>query len=376
MSTEDEKFMQSALKTAERGIGSVEPNPAVGCVIVKAGQVIGVGHHQKFGGPHAEINALDDCRKLGVRPEGATMYVTLEPCCHVGKTGPCTDAIIAAKVSRVVVALQDPSPHAAGKGIEQLRNAGIEVEVGVCQEPARRLNAPFFKHVTTGRCWVILKWAQTLDGMLAYAGRSRPRRWISNELSRKDAHKLRRRAGAVVVGIETVLADDPLLLPQPGEDKKPIRVVLDNRLRVPLKAQLVKTAGASPVLIYTRPLTHKTQTKLAAEMTQAGVEVLAHDYQKGQSSLPGLLQTLSARGVQQVLVEGGPTVLASFLKEGLADEICVYVAPKILAARGKACMGDALASLRQAVDLQHVEIRSFGEDVRLSGQRATGSFSE
>jgi diaminohydroxyphosphoribosylaminopyrimidine deaminase / 5-amino-6-(5-phosphoribosylamino)uracil reductase len=376
MNAEDDKFMQSALKLAEKGIGSVEPNPAVGCVIVKAGQVIGTGYHHKFGGPHAEINALDDCRKLGVKPEDSTMYVTLEPCCHIGKTGPCTEAIITAKVARVVVAIQDPSPHAAGKGIEQLRSAGIEVEVGSCQEQARLLNAPFFKYVTTGKCWIILKWAQSIDGMLAYKGHSRERRWISNELSRKDARKLRRRAGAVIVGIGTVLADDPLLMPEPTDDKTRLRVVLDDKLRIPLKSQLARTAKDSPVLVYTRPLAHKTQTKLADQMAQEGVEVLAYDHEKGRSNLPGLLGTLSGRGVQQVLVEGGPTVLSSFLKEGLADEICIYVAPRILASRGAACMADALASLHQAVGIQHVEIRSFGEDVRLSGYCAMDSFSK
>lgn len=376
MNAEDEKFMLSALKLSERGVGSVEPNPAVGCVIVKAGQVIGTGYHQKFGGPHAEINALDDCRRLGVRPEDSTMYVTLEPCCHIGKTSPCTEAILAAKVARVVVAVQDPSPHAAGKGIEQLRNARIEVEVGLCQEQARRLNAPFFKHVTTGKCWVILKWAQSLDGMLAYAGRGRPRRWISNELSRKDAHKLRRRAGAIVVGIGTVLADNPLLTPEPADGKKPLRIVLDDKLRIPLKSQLVKTAKTTPTLVYARASTRKAQRKLARQIAQEGVEVLHYDYQRGRSNLPGLLEMLSGRGVQQVLVEGGPTVLASFLKEGLADEICVYVAPKILASRGKAGIGDAVASLAQTIGLQHVEIKSFGDDVRLSGPCATDSFSK
>jgi diaminohydroxyphosphoribosylaminopyrimidine deaminase/5-amino-6-(5-phosphoribosylamino)uracil reductase len=377
MTAQDEKFMLSALKLAERGIRSVEPNPVVGCVIVKAGQVAGSGYHRKFGGPHAEINALDDCRRLGVKPEGATMYVTLEPCCHIGKTGPCTEAIIEAKPARVVVAIEDPSPHASGKGIRQLRNAGIEVEVGLCQEQARQLNAPFLKYVTTGKCWVILKWAQSLDGMLAYAQPSAERRWISNELSRKDAHKLRRRAGAIVVGIGTVLADDPLLMPQPADRRKPLRVVLDDKLRIPLESQLVKTAKSSPVLVYTRQATRKkAQTKLVEQITQEGVEVLQYEHLEDRSNLPGLLEELGDRGVQQVLVEGGPTVLASFLKEGLADEICVYIAPKILASQGAADIGQAVASLSQAIGLRQVRIKPFGGDVRLSGRCAAESFSE
>ena len=376
MNTQDEKFMLSALKLAERGIGSVEPNPAVGCVIVKAGQVVGTSYHKKFGGPHAEINALDDCRRLGVKPEGSTMYVTLEPCCHVGKTGPCTDAVIAAGCARVVVAVQDPSPHASGKGIEQLRQAGIEVEVGLCQEQAQRLNAPFFKYVTTGKCWVILKWAQSLDGMLAYAQAGPQRRWISGEASRKDAHKLRRRAGAIIVGIGTVLADDPLLTPRPADGRKPLRVVLDDGLQMPLESQLVKTAKRTPVLVYTPQSMRKAHAKLAEQITQKGVEVLHYDHQEDRSNLPGLLEVLSGRGVQQVLVEGGPTVLASFLKEGLADEVCIYIAPKILASQGVAGIGQAVASLSQAVGLRHVQVKVFGEDVRVSGRWAADSFSE
>ncbi len=189
--------MQSALKLAEKGISSVEPNPAVGCIIIKAGQLIGKGYHKKFGGPHAEVNALEDCRTLGMTPEGGTMYVTLEPCCHQGKTGPCTQAIIGAGIARVIAATIDPSEHANGKGMEQLRQAGIEVEVGLCEQEARLLNAPFFKYVTTGKPWVVLKWAQSLDGKLAYADQSAEKRWITNEASRNDAHRLRRRVGAI-----------------------------------------------------------------------------------------------------------------------------------------------------------------------------------
>ncbi|GAG99526.1 unnamed protein product, partial [marine sediment metagenome] len=195
MVDQDEKYMRVALKLAQRGIGSVEPNPAVGAVLVKANQVIGKGWHREFGGPHAEINALEDCKTLGVNPRGATMYVTLEPCCHQAKTGPCTEAIIAAGLAKVVIAAIDPSEHANGRGIEKLRNAAIVVQTGVCETQARLINAPFFKFTTTGKTWVILKWAQSIDAKVAYADKSRRRRWISGEQSRKDVHKLRRRAG-------------------------------------------------------------------------------------------------------------------------------------------------------------------------------------
>lgn len=362
--------MRSALKLAEKGIGSVEPNPAVGCMIVKAGQVVGKGYHKKFGDPHAEINAIEDCRNLSIKPEGATMYVTLEPCSHEGKTGPCTEVIIGAKLGRVVVATADPSEHASGKGIERLRQAGIQVEVGLCAEEARRLNAPFFKYAETGRCWVVLKWAQSLDGKLAYAEQTEQQRWISSEISRKDAHKLRRRVGAILVGINTVLADNPMLTPRPSRGKKPLRVVLDSSLRIPLKSRLLRTVKTSPVLVYARSAAVAANAKHAERIGKRGAEVLAYGDAGGASNLRFLLEALGRRGVQQVLVEGGPTVLTSFLKEGLADEVCVYLAPKIMAAEGTAYLGEPMAELARGIGLYHVEIKTFGEDVRMSGRLA------
>ena len=360
--------MQSALKLAEKGISSVEPNPAVGCVIVKAGQLIGKGYHKRFGGPHAEVNAIADCRTLGITPEGGTMYVTLEPCCHEGKTGPCTEAIIDARIARVVAATIDPSEHAKGKGLEQLRRAGIAVEAGVCEQDAKRLNAPFFKHVTTGKVWVVLKWAQSLDGKLAYADRSAEKRWITNEVSRSDAHRLRRRVGAILVGINTILADDPLLTPRPSKGKKPIRVVLDDSLKVPLGCKLLRTIKTSPVLIYTRKAAVDANAQLVGRVQKKGAEVLAYE---GPGELPDvrfLLDELSKRGVQQILVEGGPHVAASFLREGLVDEMCVYVAPKVLGGGGTASISEPMAVLAHVVGLHHVQIKAFGDDVRISGR--------
>jgi diaminohydroxyphosphoribosylaminopyrimidine deaminase/5-amino-6-(5-phosphoribosylamino)uracil reductase len=367
MSIQDEKFMRSALKLAERGIGAVEPNPAVGCVIVKAWQVIGRGYHKTFGGPHAEINALEDCKTLGIKPEGATMYVTLEPCCHEGKTGPCTQAVIDAGLARVVVATQDPSEHAGGKGLEQLRQAGIDVEVGLCEQEARLLNAPFFKYATTGRCWVVLKWAQSIDGKLAYAEQSPQQRWITNETSRSDAHKLRRRVGAILVGVNTVLADDPLLTPRPSKGKRPLRVVLDSSLKIPLGCRLLRTPKAGPVLVYARQTAVEADPARAERLRAKGAEVLAYDEIDEATNLGILLGELSRRGTQQVLVEGGPHVLASFLREGLADEVCVYIAPKVLGAGGTARIDEPMADLAQPVDLQHVEVKAFADNVRLRG---------
>jgi len=367
---QDEKLMWMALRLARRGIGSVEPNPAVGAVIVKANQVIGKGRHKKFGGPHAEINALEDCKTLGVNPRGAVMYVTLEPCSVQGKTGPCTQAIIEAGLAKVFVAMIDPSEHAGGKGIEQLRDAGIEVQTGICETQARLLNAPFIKFAATGKCWVTLKWAQSIDGKVAWAQKSDERQWISGEQSRKDVHKLRRRAQAILVGVNTVSADDPLLTPRPSKGKKLIRIVLDNNLRIPLDCKLIKTARKSPVLIYTREDTVQANPKIAAKITQKGADVLIWPDTQGRSNLYFLLDELSKRGIAQLLVEGGPRVLTSFLKEGLADEIVVYIAPKILGAQGSVDITGPMAELTQAVSLHHVEIKHFGDDVRLRGLSA------
>jgi len=367
MADQDKKYMEMALKLAQRGIGSVEPNPAVGAVLVKANQVVGKGWHKKFGGPHAEINALQDCQKLGVNPQGATMYVTLEPCCHHAKTGPCTEAIVAAGIKKVVVAAIDPSEHAGGKGIEQLRNAGIEVEKGVCETQASLLNAPFFKFAATGKTWVILKWAQSIDGKVAYAEKNRDRQWISGEQSRKDVQKLRRRVQAILVGINTVIADDPLLTARPSKGNKATRIVLDNNLRIPLNCKLLATTKQAPVLILTAQQALQANPLIVEQIIQKGAQVLAYPEEQGPSNLPFLLDELARRDVAQLLVEGGPTVIASFLKEQLADEIVVYVTPRILGGKGSVGVTEPMAELDEVVALQHVDIQRFGDDVRLTG---------
>ena len=367
MSGQDDKYMQAALKLAQRGIGSVEPNPAVGCIIVKKNQIIGRGWHKKFGGPHAEINALEDCKTLGVNPQGAAMYVTLEPCCHQAKTPPCTDAIIAAKLAKVVVATIDPSEHANGKGIELLRNAGIQVQTGVCETEAKLLNAPFIKFATTRKCWVILKWAQSVDGKMALADKASGHRWISNELSRKDAQNLRRRVGAILVGIGTVLADDPLLTARPSKEKKTTRIILDNHLRIPLDCKLLATAKKTPVLIVTFQEAIQANPQATEQIRKKGAELLVYSDIQGQSNLYFVLDELSKRGITQLLIEGGPTVIASFLKQRLVDEVCIYIAPKILGGSGNVNITESMAKLTKAVGLHYVDIKRFGDDVRLTG---------
>lgn len=374
MISQDEKYMKMALKQARRGVGNVEPNPAVGCIIKKSNQIIGKGYHRKFGEPHAEIVALDDCGNLGVNPRGATMYVTLEPCSHHGKTPPCTDAIIAAGLGEVFVATTDPSEYANGKGIEQMRNAGIDVHVGLCETEARLLNAPFMKYASTGRSWVILKWAQSLDGKLAltqqdseaHYAKKRPG-WISNELSRKDVHRLRRQSQAILVGINTVLADNPMLTPRPSRGSKPCRVVLDSSLRIPMGSRLLRTVKTSPVLIFTSQQAAQSNTVKTERIAKKGAEWITFPETCGRSNLYFVIEELSRRGVTQLLVEGGPTVIASFLKENLADEIYIYFSPRILGREGSAEIAGPIAELTASFGLHYVETKLFGDDVCIRG---------
>ncbi len=364
--TRARNYMELALQLACRGLGSVEPNPAVGAVIVKNGKIIGRGWHKKFGGPHAEINAIADCKKHGANPKGATMFVTLEPCCHFGKTGPCTDALIAAKLKKVVVATIDPSKHANGKGIRRLRKARIKVEVGLCETESRVLNAPFLKFVSIGKTWVTLKWAQSIDGKLAWAKTDAKHRWISCEQSRKDAHNLRKQVGAILVGINTVLKDDPLLTPRPANGKKPLRIVLDNHLRIPLNCKLLKTSPDVPLLIVTLVPSLRTKAKKAKQIISRGAEILACP--ASRSNLQFLLTQLGKRGVQRLLVEGGPIVIGSFLKAKLADEIVIYVAPKILDDKGDADISWATNNLQ----LSRVDIKRIRDDIRITGLTSKG----
>ena len=298
MVNEAERYMRMALNLAKRGIGSVEPNPAVGAIITKANQIIGKGWHKKFGGPHAEINALEDCKTLGVNPRGATMYVTLEPCSHKGKTGPCTQAIIDAGLAKVFIAARDPSEHANGKGIDRLKSAGIEVQTGICENEAKLLNAPFMKFVSTGKSWVVLKWAQTIDGKVAGADKGVGSRWISNKASRRDVHKLRRRSQAILVGVNTVIADNPQLTARPNHGKMPIRIVLDSFLRIPTDCKLLKTARQVPVIILASQKSVRDNPWVAKQIASMGVELLIYPDTYGKSNLYFLLEELNKRSVE------------------------------------------------------------------------------
>jgi diaminohydroxyphosphoribosylaminopyrimidine deaminase/5-amino-6-(5-phosphoribosylamino)uracil reductase len=367
MLDDPEYYMQMAINLAKRGRGSVEPNPAVGAIITKSNQVIGQGCHKKFGEAHAEVNAIKDCETLYISPKGGTMYVTLEPCCHQGKTGPCTQAIIDSGISKVYIATVDPSKHNNGQGLQRLKNAGIEVHTGILEKQAKLLNAPFLKHAMTGRPWVVLKWAQTLDGQVSFAGKEKKPKWISNEASRRDAHKLRRRSQAILVGINTVIADNPMLTARPNKGAKLLRIVMDSFLKIPPDSKLLKTAKEHPVMIYTSRSTIDKNPEILQTLRQTETELFAYPDTHGLSNIYFLLDELSKRGIQQLLVEGGPTVLTSFLTENFADEIYVYISPQILGEHGGAKLAGPMSHLAQAVSLHHVNIKQFSDNVRITG---------
>jgi diaminohydroxyphosphoribosylaminopyrimidine deaminase/5-amino-6-(5-phosphoribosylamino)uracil reductase len=318
----DVAMMRRALSLAHRGEGLVEPNPQVGAVVAKAdGTIVGEGWHAAFGGPHAEVAAL---AASGGAAHGATLFVTLEPCCHHGKTPPCTEAIIAAGISRVVVAAGDPFPQVAGGGLAALRAAGITVDTGLLEADAVRLTAPFRKLVTTGKPWVIAKWAMSLDGRLAAppgAGR-----WISGPESRSIVHALRGRVDAIAIGIGTALADDPSLTARPRGPRQPVRIVLDSTARLPLGSRLVRTARETAVLVATGPAAPEERV---AGLRAAGCEVWRSAAIGPGERLGELLAELGRRRVTNLVVEGGAGVLRTLFEAGAADEIQAFVAPRV-----------------------------------------------
>ncbi|MCK5565253.1 MAG: bifunctional diaminohydroxyphosphoribosylaminopyrimidine deaminase/5-amino-6-(5-phosphoribosylamino)uracil reductase RibD [Planctomycetes bacterium] len=360
-----EEYMMQAIELSRRGIGSVEPNPPVGCVIVAGGEIIGAGWHEEFGKGHAEINAIADCKSNGNDTTGADMYVSLEPCCHIGKTAPCSDAVIEAKIGRVFIGSIDPSSNVGGKGIEQLQRAGVEVAVGICTEAAQAVMAPFIKYVRTHQPWVIVKWAQSADGVIGFGGEVEDR-WISNKTSQADAHNLRRRVQAIVVGIETVLTDDPLLTPRPGKGRKPKRIVLDSQLRIPLTCQLLNTPGY-PTAVMTTEKTANEKQSLVKEIIEKGAEVIAVKEADGKCDIREVMTKLGEMGAQQVLVEGGAKVITSVLQAGLADEVRVYIADKKLACDGAVMVTKEMEALANAEGLTNYTCQRLGNDKCVTG---------
>ncbi len=354
---DDRRFLSRALELARRGEGLVEPNPMVGAVLARHSRIIGEGWHRRFGGPHAEVEALRVCRGA---PRGATCYVTLEPCCHHGKTPPCTDALLAAGVVRVVAAVRDPFPAVAGGGIRRLRAAGVQVDVGLLAREARTLLAPYLKLQRRGRPWVMLKWAQSLDGRIAT--RRADSRWITSQAARRMVHALRGRVDAVVVGIGTVRADDPALTARLVRPRRvATRIVLDPRLRISADSRLVRTARRVPTMI----ATCDNRPAAAARLRRAGCEILRMPGRRGLVSLPALLDELGRRRMTNVLVEGGGRVLGSFVDERLADEAWVFVAPRLIggAEAPTPLAGRGPARLVDAPPIAHRSIENIGRDL-------------
>lgn len=356
---DDERYMGRALLLARRGAGFVEPNPVVGAVVVKGGKVVGEGWHRFFGGPHAEVYAL---QKAGAKARGATLYVTLEPCCHWGKTPPCTDAVRAAGVKRVVVAMVDPFAKVRGKGLKILRGAGIEVECGCLEVAARRVNGPFLMRVAEGRPWVIAKWAQSLDGSIATAGGES--KWISGEGSREIVQQLRGRVDGIVVGIGTVLADDPLLTARPARARDlrrvATRMVLDRTCRLPLDGKLMRTVGEAPVMVV-----HGEGLRGAAEarrkkLAERGAMTV------GAKDVGRLLQYLGERDYTNVLVEGGGRVLAAFFAGGWVDECHLFQAGLLIPGGRRAVAGEAAGRLAEAPRLEIAGAERVGADVHIT----------
>lgn len=320
----DRLHMCRALALARRAQGRVEPNPMVGCVIARGTRVLGAGYHRRFGGPHAEVGALKACT---ADPRGATVYVTLEPCNHHGKTPPCTEALIAARVGRVLAAVRDPNPALRGHGAARLRRAGIPVEFGLEAEAARRLLAPYLTAIHLHRPYVIAKWAQSLDGKLAT--RTGDSRWISGETSRQRVHKLRARVDAILVGTGTTRCDDPLLTARGVPlRRQAARVVLDGSLSLSLRSQLVRTAHEAPTWVFTTPRTARSEK--VRQLAGSGVEVIAVKTRRGRLALPDVLKKLREREVTNLMVEGGAAVLSAFLTADLVDEAEVFVAPLLI----------------------------------------------
>jgi diaminohydroxyphosphoribosylaminopyrimidine deaminase/5-amino-6-(5-phosphoribosylamino)uracil reductase len=378
--------MRRALELAAQGQGSVEPNPMVGCVVARGAEIIGEGWHRRFGGDHAEVEAL---RLAGSRARGATLYVTLEPCCHQGQTPPCTRAILAAGIARVVAAMPDPFPQVAGGGLAELTAAGMAVDAGLLENEARQLNAPYLKLLAAGRPWVLAKWAMTLDGKIATCtGQSR---WISGELSRQRVHAIRGRMDAILVGRGTAERDDPQLTARPGDcpdfrgpaqrgrengtvpvvARTALRIVLDTRASLASAAQLVRTARQVPLLVAAGP---EAKEEDCRRLRQDGCEVRIFAGPTPQARLAALLDELGHRRMTNILVEGGGRLLGTFLDARLIDEVHVFVAPKLfggadapgpLAGRGIELLSDALP-------IEPLQSEQLGPDLYLHGRVRVG----
>lgn len=361
MSRSDEAFMRNALALAAKGRGATSPNPMVGAVVVKDGKVIGRGHHLRAGEKHAEINALIEA---GPESQGATLYVTLEPCCHHGRTPPCVDAIIEAGLARVVAAMIDPNPLVAGKGIARLREAGIEAEAGCLQGEARELNEFFVVFHEKRRPFVTIKWAMTVDGRTGTD--SNHSRWISGEASRKHVHQLRSLHDAILIGIGTVLADDPMLNVrlEGFAGRQPTRIVVDGDLSIPRRARMLRERNAGPVILVT---TERAPVEARKALEEDGHRVAVLDGRRRLIDVRQLMEFLAGENIISVFAEGGRQLQTSLLQQGFADKLVAYVSPKIVGGveLRSPVEGLGLMMMDQAIQLQRVKWTAFDDDICL-----------
>ena len=374
---QDIEYMQRAIALAKKGAGFVNPNPMVGCVVVKDNEIITEGYHEYYGGLHAERNALThttaDCKN-------ATLYVTLEPCCHYGKTPPCTEIIIEKGIKKVVVGLLDPNPLVAGKGIKILEDAGIEVVTGVEVDKIKELNKVFLKYIKTKRPYVLLKTAMTLDGKIAsYTGDSK---WITNEKSRKLVHKLRSEMMGIVAGIGTVKADNPMLnsrleVQQPTANSQqpnihqPIRIIVDTKASISLDSNIVKTANEyKTILAVSNQLSANGQQSKIDELKSLNVEILYCEEKDGHVDINDLMIKLGQKGIDSLLLEGGATLNAAFLQAGCVDEVYAFIAPKIIGGEHSKSPvgGQGIELMKDAIMLKDIKIETFDNDILIKGK--------
>ncbi len=357
---DDERWMKKVLRLAEKGRGRTSPNPMVGAILVKDGEVAGEGYHAKAGEAHAEIIALQQARG---EARGAVLYLNLEPCMHYGKTPPCAPQVIESGVKRVVIGMEDPNPLVKGKGIEMLRKAGLDVGVGILEKECQRLNEAFCKYILKKEPFVILKVAATLDGKLAT--RNGESKWISGEASRRFVHKLRDQVDGVLVGIGTILKDDPQLTARIKGGRNPYRIVLDSRLKIPEEAKVIGTSP-SKAIIATTEFAPKDKIE---KLEKRGVQVLILDSQEGKINLKSCLSKLGEIGMMSLLVEGGSQINGSFLDEGLIDKLFFFLSPKLIGDHQALGIfgGRGVSSLEEAIALKGMKARRVGEDILLEG---------
>lgn len=357
---EDSHFMQLAFELAKKAEGKTSPNPLVGAVIVKDGEIIGHGYHKKAGMPHAEIEAMNSVNDKSLL-KGSTLYVIFEPCCHYGRTGPCTKAVIEAGISRVVASIKDPNPKVNGKGFKELAQAGIRCEYGMMEKETAKLNEAFIKYKTKNVPFVILKAAMSLDGKIATkTGHSK---WISSEESRRYVHELRNRVDAVIVGINTVLYDNPRLTCRIENGKDPLRIILDSSLKIPLHSRILADKNA---LIATTNSCDKSKIR---KLEEKGIGVIVVRKDEKKVDLKELMHELALRSITHVMIEGGSEVAASALKEGIVDKVIYFIAPKIIGGKDTKTPigGEGIAEMENALQLKDVDVRKIGDDIIVEG---------